>query len=51
MLVRCPECNKKVSSEALSCPSCGYRIKEKFNKDDKSNKQDNFKPKKKTILG
>ena len=26
-LVNCPECSKKVSAEASSCPSCGYHIR------------------------
>ena len=28
MLVKCPECQKEVSSEASSCPHCGYPLKE-----------------------
>ena len=27
MLIRCPECNKEISSEANCCPNCGYPIK------------------------
>ena len=27
MLIRCPECDKEISSEASSCPYCGYPIK------------------------
>ena len=26
-LTRCPECNKKVSDTAETCPHCGYRLK------------------------
>ena len=26
-LIKCPECGKEVSSEALGCPHCGYRLK------------------------
>ena len=26
-LIRCPECNKDVSSYAESCPHCGYPIR------------------------
>lgn len=26
-LVKCPECEKEVSSEAVSCPNCGYPLK------------------------
>ena len=26
MLVKCPECGREISSEALSCPHCGYPI-------------------------
>lgn len=28
-LIKCPECNKEISSEAESCPNCGYVIKAK----------------------
>jgi hypothetical protein len=24
VLIECPECNKEISSSAISCPSCGY---------------------------
>ena len=27
MLIKCPECGKEISSEAVSCPHCGYPIK------------------------
>ncbi|MCH8013377.1 MAG: type II secretion system major pseudopilin GspG [Candidatus Dadabacteria bacterium] len=26
-LIKCPSCNKEISSEAVSCPSCGHPIK------------------------
>lgn len=26
-LIKCPECNKDVSSSALSCPNCGFDVK------------------------
>lgn len=28
-LINCPECNHKISSNAKSCPKCGYTIKKK----------------------
>lgn len=28
-LIKCPECNKKISDTAKSCPNCGYKIKRK----------------------
>ena len=28
-LIRCPECNKEVSSLAKTCPNCGYPIQDK----------------------
>jgi predicted nucleic acid-binding Zn ribbon protein len=33
-LVKCPECGKEISSQASSCPNCGYKKKQeiKFNK-------------------
>lgn len=35
-LVKCPECGReKVSSTALTCPDCGYGIKEHFEKNPK----------------
>lgn len=27
MLVKCPECHKKISSQAVSCPHCGHPMK------------------------
>ena len=32
-LIKCPECNKDVSNEAISCPYCGYPIKKKLHED------------------
>lgn len=29
-LIDCPECNKKVSDQSISCPQCGYPIKTSF---------------------
>lgn len=26
MLIKCPECGREISSEALSCPHCGFPI-------------------------
>ena len=31
-LINCPECNKEISSEAKSCPQCGYELKSIKNK-------------------
>ncbi len=32
-LIKCPECGREnVSSTAVSCPTCGYGIKEHMNK-------------------
>lgn len=31
-LVNCPECSKDVSEFAVSCPSCGYSVKEHYDK-------------------
>ena len=27
MLIECPECQKKISDKANSCPNCGYSLK------------------------
>jgi membrane protein YdbS with pleckstrin-like domain len=29
-IVKCPECNREVSSVAAACPACGYPVAEKF---------------------
>lgn len=29
-IIRCPECNKKVSSEAINCPKCGYPVAQNY---------------------
>lgn len=34
-LVKCPECGKKVSDSANSCPNCGYGIKDHFERIEK----------------
>lgn len=26
-LIKCPECSKKISDKAKSCPNCGYKIR------------------------
>jgi hypothetical protein len=26
-LVKCPECSKDISDQAVCCPSCGYRLR------------------------
>lgn len=26
MLIKCPECNREISSVAIACPGCGYPI-------------------------
>ena len=31
-LIKCPECGKEISNKAISCPMCGYPIKEEINK-------------------
>ena len=36
-LVTCAECNKKISSFANACPSCGFPIKRKKHKAERSN--------------
>jgi hypothetical protein len=30
-LIKCPECSKKVSDKAISCPDCGYPIRQENN--------------------
>lgn len=32
-LIRCPECNKEVSSQATNCPKCGYPLKSQNSND------------------
>ena len=32
MLIKCPECNREISDQAISCPHCGYPLKKKTNK-------------------
>ena len=31
MLISCPECKQQISDKALSCPHCGYPLKENIN--------------------
>lgn len=28
-LIKCPECNKEISSKAFDCPACGYAVNKK----------------------
>ena len=39
MLIKCPECELQVSDKALSCPHCGYPMKESASKRQKSSKK------------
>lgn len=42
-LIKCPECKKKISEHAGTCPNCGYRITPlEIQKIKKSNKQSNI---------
>lgn len=41
-LIKCPECNKKISDKAENCPHCGYSFNEKINN---NNSLDNLKNK------
>lgn len=34
-LINCPECGKEISDQAVSCPNCGYAVKEHFEKERK----------------
>jgi len=27
-IVKCPECQKDISNQAITCPHCGYQLKE-----------------------
>ena len=29
MLIKCPECNREISDQAVSCPHCGFPLKKK----------------------
>lgn len=31
-LIKCPECQKTISSRAKVCPNCGYNVKSEFKK-------------------
>lgn len=33
MLIKCPECGREVSNEAIACPFCGYPIKKNTESD------------------
>lgn len=37
-LVSCPECNKKISDRAISCPNCGFPFQELKKSQNKSSK-------------
>lgn len=41
-LIKCPECNKKISDKAENCPHCGYSFNKKINN---NNSLDNLKNK------
>ena len=28
-LIKCPECDNKISDKAITCPKCGYELKKK----------------------
>lgn len=47
-LIKCPECSKKVSDTANTCPNCGYDIQKYLSKDIK--KQNEVSPKYKKII-
>lgn len=32
MLIKCPDCNEKISDSNYKCPKCGYRFKERYNR-------------------
>ena len=40
-LIKCPECGKKISSEAEICPHCGYVISKIENLEDIIEEQEN----------
>ena len=42
-LIKCPECDKKVSDKAESCPHCGYSFKKKIEINDDKLKELNSK--------
>lgn len=42
-LIKCPECDKKVSDKAESCPHCGYSFKKKIEINDEKLKELNGK--------
>ena len=44
-LIQCPECKLQVSDKALSCPHCGYPLKEK----DQTKGRGKAKPKRKRL--
>ena len=48
-LIRCPECNKKISSTVSTCPKCGYQISSEEREESVINGEKE-KPKKKTTM-
>ena len=50
-LIKCPECNKDISSEALTCPYCGYPIKLKVKEEKKESFTVAFRSGPGSILG
>jgi hypothetical protein len=38
-LINCPECNKKISDKAISCPNCGMPIARSIDKQNDSNEE------------
>ena len=50
-LINCPECNAEVSDTALSCPHCGFGVKEYVEKQAAKAKVSEVKPKSKFWIG
>lgn len=40
-LIQCPECLKRVSETAESCPNCGYSIRNHIEREERKNRQEN----------
>lgn len=38
-MVKCPECDKEISENAVNCPGCGYPLKEMKKEEEKKKKQ------------
>ena len=43
-LIKCPECRKEVSSMAITCPYCGFPIKESLNEKTLNEEHDGITP-------